>query len=659
MKNKENMSIWLGVIIVVSVLVVAIPGIASEVSSTTTSSNTTTLNITMANIPSSNITVTEEPRSEIEELQQWIYDQGYNFTVAENWITALSPAERQSLCGYKPLTPPAEPLPENADFRSAITGGVGQPPTGQPPAAYDAMALGYVTPVRNQGSCGSCWIFAATTDFESDVLINNASVNNLSLNYSEQEVGDCNIWSQAGGYNFCNGGNAYMTTNYFTKKGASDEACHPYNATNETCQNCSILKNVDNWRIITDNSGSDLGLVNTIKNAILRYGPVYTTINASDPAFQAYDSGIYSGNYPEPTNHAIQIIGWNDTLNAWLIKNSWGTGWGAGGPYPGCAWVEYGASNIGDWTSAIAGYKSPGDTIFFHDECGWMGWCLGFPPNTTAYGAVRFTPSQNLTLTAVDFWAVDPNMSYEIRIFDTLNDLGDGNYSFTNQLGNTQTGTTTEPGYYSIPLNTTVRLASGDDFIVQVKFTTTTGYQYPLPYERSASWLPAVATFSNESYCSPDGVKFTKPTNYGDIGIRARLAVSPITPIPFFIYGWVFNTTNQPLLDPNVTVTNTNTSESYKVETNASYNYYQVITSSCNVSAGDVIRFEASDGVNSTNYMVTVTSQNMTDGGLFNINITLTALIAPNIPEHHQQVRGMGKCEPLHGELHRKEHRCR
>ena len=207
-RNKKAIGIMFAVIIAVSVFTVAIPGIASELSNTT----------------ASNTPLTAEPTEEIgiEQLQQWVYDQGYSYTVAENWITQLSPEERQRLYGYKPLKPPTEPLPENVGFQSLneipTSGmvGLGQPPVGQPlPSSYDAMAAGNVTPIRNQSGCGACWIFAATTDFESDVLINGSQYSNLTLNFSEQEVGDCNIWSRVGGYDFCNGGIALMTTNYF------------------------------------------------------------------------------------------------------------------------------------------------------------------------------------------------------------------------------------------------------------------------------------------------------------------------------------------------------------------------------------------------------------------------------------------------------------
>ena len=78
-------------------------------------------------------------------------------------------------------------------------------------------------------------------------------------------------------------------------------------------------------------------------------------------------------------------------------------------------------------------------------------------------------------------------------------------------------------------------------------------------------------------------------------------------------------------------LTNLNTTENYTVETNASSNYYQVITSSCNVSEGDVLYFNASDGGNSINRTVTVTSENMTEGGLFEQNLTIKVGICGDV----------------------------
>jgi len=105
----------------------------------------------------------------------------------------------------------------------------------------------------------------------------------------------------------------------------------------------------------------------------------------------------------------------------------------------------------------------------------------------------------------------------------------------------------------------------------------------------------------------------------------AMVATATEPPTPFHAYGWVKYSNGTAVLDPNVNITNLNTTENYTVETNASYNYYQVITSSCNVSASDMLNFSASDDGNSTNRTVTVTPGNMTEGGLFEQNLTIPA----------------------------------
>ena len=464
---------------------------------------------------------------QLQKLQQRINSSGFHYKVAKNWITGLTPEELSQLTGYRPPKPPVGALPPNVSFRSFRTIDAGavqrstlRLTTGMP-SAYDAMALGYVTPVKNQHTCGSCWLFAAIADIESDVAI----ADSTQSDFSEQEAGDCNIWNR-----FCNGGNSRISTNYLTKKGVGNESCHPYVAHGTACYNCSIIKNVDNWRVITGSSGETQ--IEKIKAAILNYGPVYSTMYAGDPGFHAYDSGVYEYWGTDEPNHAIQIIGWNDSLShskgsgAWLIKNSWGTDWGAHGPYPGCAWVAYGAANIGDYTSAITSCNDGGIQLYYHDEYGWMGYCCGMGTNT-AWGAVRFIPAQSGQLRSVDFWAVDDNMQYEIMICDNISESSP--YTFSNQLGY-QNGTTEEVGYYSVSLSTPITVVKGDDFVVQIKFTTS-GYNFPIPIdfippgdEYYSDWD---AGGSGESYVSTNGETFTKLSIGGsltDIGIRARVS---------------------------------------------------------------------------------------------------------------------------------------
>jgi uncharacterized repeat protein (TIGR01451 family) len=118
---------------------------------------------------------------------------------------------------------------------------------------------------------------------------------------------------------------------------------------------------------------------------------------------------------------------------------------------------------------------------------------------------------------------------------------------------------------------------------------------------------------------------------YGSMLVSAEDSANvAVMPTPFLIYGWVKYINGTAVLDPNVTIRNLNTSEVFTATKNASYNYYQLITSSCNVSAGNVLRFNASDNGNSVEFDVPVTGKNMTDGGLFGLNLTIPAAFGPS-----------------------------
>lgn len=90
---------------------------------------------------------------ELEAIRKMIKEKGYKYTVTKNWIMYLSPEKRKALCGYKHLEAPKAPPTENIRFLSDVpkieTEQLGQP-LGEPPSSYDAIALGYVTPIKNQ-----------------------------------------------------------------------------------------------------------------------------------------------------------------------------------------------------------------------------------------------------------------------------------------------------------------------------------------------------------------------------------------------------------------------------------------------------------------------------------------------------------------------------
>ena len=196
---------------------------------------------------------------------------------------------------------------------------------------FDWRTMGGVTPVKNQGNCGSCWDFAATGAFESAILINDG----IELDLSEQQVLSCN----SGGSD-CDGGWMDDAYDVFMGYGAVDESCMPYAAndgvpcTQFQCESVARLTNVID---IPNN-------INSIKNALLD-GPVSTTFMVwGDFHWDCYwhiDTG--------ELNHAIVIVGWDDNMcsgqGAWIVKNSWGTWHGDNGydyiPYNSCGIGRY------------------------------------------------------------------------------------------------------------------------------------------------------------------------------------------------------------------------------------------------------------------------------------------------------------------------------
>lgn len=212
---------------------------------------------------------------------------------------------------------------------------------------FDWRTMGGVTPVKDQGNCGSCWDFAATGAFESAVLI----ADSIEWDLSEQQVLSCNT-----GGSSCNGG--WMEDAYavFMGYGAVEESCMPYEADDTvpcTQEQCVPVAHQISFEDIPNN-------VPAIKNALLS-GPVSTT-------FMVYPDFHYDCYWHDPAdelNHAVVIVGWDDDmcsgLGAWIVKNSWGLDHGDNGfdyiPYNSCGIGRYTQRPIYAAGTAILSYS--------------------------------------------------------------------------------------------------------------------------------------------------------------------------------------------------------------------------------------------------------------------------------------------------------------
>jgi C1A family cysteine protease/rhodanese-related sulfurtransferase len=278
---------------------------------------------------------------DIATLQKIGEEEGWTFTVGENPATEYSLDE---LCGFR--------VPDDwwvdATFDPCT-------PRGSLPDSFDWRDEGGCTPVKDQGNCGSCWAFATVGPLESNILIKDGAEEDLS----EQWLVSCN----RDGYG-CNGG--WWAHDYHQWKtdscggtGAVMEDDFPYVGYDAPCD-CPYPHEylIDDWVFI----GSQHGIppVNSIKQAIMDYGPVSVAVRANS-AMQTYTGGIFNGCEGGDVNHAVVLVGWDDNQGSdgvWFMRNSWGQDWGEDGGYMR---IPYGCSSIGYSANYIDYVSSAGD----------------------------------------------------------------------------------------------------------------------------------------------------------------------------------------------------------------------------------------------------------------------------------------------------------
>jgi hypothetical protein len=227
------------------------------------------------------------------------------------------------------------------------------------PASFDWRANGgyFVTPVRNQGGCGSCWAFATAAALESYNLIKNNTPGNPDDRAEE-------ILLSCAGAGSCNGGYISTASSYIRDTGLPPESYFPYtsSSSDDSCSNAlsgweAETTRIATWEYVTTFSPS----VDLIKNALYAYGPLVTTMDVYND-FYSYSGGVYeyaTGSYLG--GHAILIVGFTDDASVdgsgyFIVKNSWGTGWGVSGYFN----IAYSQVNspvyFGEFTIA---YKQP------------------------------------------------------------------------------------------------------------------------------------------------------------------------------------------------------------------------------------------------------------------------------------------------------------
>nr|BAN20187.1 cathepsin L [Riptortus pedestris] len=237
------------------------------------------------------------------------YEEGKTtFTLKINKFADLTSEEFRKLYnGYKGKTPSSQVYTDEG---------------GDLPASVDWRPKGAVTPIKNQGQCGSCWAFSATGSLEGQTFLKKGKLVSLS----EQNLMDC---SEDYGNEGCDGGLMDQAFDYIKdNKGIDTEESYPYEAENGKCRfkKASIGATLKSYTDVK--SGSESAL----QSAVANVGPISVAIDAGEFSFQFYESGIYyeSACSPSALDHGVLAVGYgsNNKGDYWIVKNSWGEDWG-------------------------------------------------------------------------------------------------------------------------------------------------------------------------------------------------------------------------------------------------------------------------------------------------------------------------------------------
>jgi C1A family cysteine protease len=313
-----------------------------------------------------------------------------------------------------------------------------------------------VTPITDQGSCGSCWAFAAVAQVESYVKI----YGEVELDLSEQQCVSC--LTPNGGCE--TGGNSTWAFDLFRTTGAVAEECMPYHQ-NDT-DPCSLSYHCQKWAKLGSPAYTAVtNNVNSIKQALLT-GPVKSSMAVEDTFF-SYTGGCYNKPYFD-SNHAVLIIGWDDNMcggtGAWLVKNSWGPGWGENGFF----YIQYNCCLIGSYVYQI-------NYIFHRPLVRFESFGVSDQAGGDGDGRVEPGETGRLDFSLKNLWSALGNVQVTVTA-DTTGIIITDNQSYLGNMASKDIkNNTSDPMQFQVPSNFPPRRVN---FTFHVTGDSATGVTY-------------------------------------------------------------------------------------------------------------------------------------------------------------------------------------
>ena len=248
------------------------------------------------------------------EIEAFNADTNNTHTVGHNMFSDKTYAEMKKLNGYQ-----HREATNVVDLDESVTA-----------ATVDWRSKNAVTPVKNQGQCGSCWAFSTTGAVEGADAIRSGSLKS----FSEQQLVSCSMQNSG-----CNGGLMDYAFQYIKSAPLELEQTYPYTSGSGRRGSCSYSKSKG---VGTVSSYSDVGQSASQMKAAITGQPVSVAIEADQMAFQSYTSGVITTGCGTNLDHGVLAVGYG-TLNGqayFLVKNSWGASWGDQG------YVRIGQNNV-------------------------------------------------------------------------------------------------------------------------------------------------------------------------------------------------------------------------------------------------------------------------------------------------------------------------
>lgn len=399
------------------------------------------------------------------------------------------------------------------------------------PSSFDLRSLDRVTPVKDQGSYGTCWAHGAMASLESCTLSRTGDLFNFSENNLINLNGfDWDTWW---------GGNATIATAYFTRwSGPVLEASDPYphpgaSSTNPPARHLVNVKFLPSRASATDNTSIKQAITNEGAVMVNYYHDVtYTTFYKSSTHAYYYPGGHSS----DGANHAIALVGWDDSYSranfnhtppgdgAFIVKNSWGTWWGDSGYF----YISYYDIRLA-YEDVVVFYDAmPTNTyrkVYQYDPLGKVA-SVGY--GTTSWGANIFTATGNDIIGAVGFYAEARNTTNTIYIYKNVN----AGQPRSGTLATNVTVSSAEAGYVTVLLPTPVSVATNTRFSIVMKLITP-GNGQPLAFEYPvANYSSTARASAQQSYISSSGGSWADLTSYyANANFCAKAYVFNETPV--------------------------------------------------------------------------------------------------------------------------------